>query len=99
MNFVGLSRLVHFSFYSPQILGGINTLVKIWYLNNEAMAVPVSLIFLILSLIKMMDDINGSLCSRWVETPHHSPKFSCGEQGFFFILFLAVGHLIQTKFP
>lgn len=40
MNFVGLSKPVHSSFYSPQVLGGINTLVNIWYLNNEALAAP-----------------------------------------------------------
>lgn len=41
MNFVGLSKLVYFSFYSPQTLGGINILVNIRYLSNEAITVPI----------------------------------------------------------
>ena len=35
-----LSKPVHFSFYSPQTLGGINTFVNVWCSSNEAMAVP-----------------------------------------------------------
>lgn len=41
VNFIGLSRPVHFSLYSPQTLDGINTFVNIWYLNNEVMTAPI----------------------------------------------------------